>query len=311
MKQVLINTSSFGKSYPEIEELESTHRIQVNFNPYGRRLKKEELLELVNENTVGVVAGLEPYDQDVIDQSSGNMKAISRCGIGADNLASLNKEGLFIYTTPDAPTQAVAELAVSQMLSILKRLISQHNHLAQGQWQREMGSLLSGKKVGLIGFGRIGQRVAKILSAFDANVSYYDLQEIENAHASFEPNLDTLTSESDILSLHLPVTDLTQNLVNSGFLKKLKSNAILINTARGGLVNEADLASFLSKNEEAYAALDVFQNEPYSGPLTSLPNILLTPHVGSFAKEARMAMEQQALQNLIIGLKESGVIDDK
>lgn len=308
MSQVLICTSSFSKEHAELSTL-NKYGIECVFNPYKRRMTSDEVGELLKGNVVGTISGLEKISSEVLEQSAA-LKVISRCGIGSDNIDTnkAKEKGVEIFITPDAPTEAVAELTLGLILSGLRKLTRQHNALAAGNWSRQQGSLLSGKSVGLIGFGRIGQRVAKLLSAFGAVVSYYDIQVIENNIADYEPDLQKLVSNSDIISLHTPVVEATKNMVNASLLGQMKEGVLLINTARGELINEADLTSFLRKNKQSFAALDVFRQEPYQGKLCDLPNVLLTPHVGSFAKEARLEMERQALENLIMGLKKAGVI---
>jgi D-3-phosphoglycerate dehydrogenase / 2-oxoglutarate reductase len=310
MSEVLICTSSFSKEHPEFSIL-SDHGIGCQFNPYSRKLTTEELLELLTGKVVGIISGLEKITGEVIHQSR-ELKVISRCGIGSDNIdeAQALEKGIEIFVTPDAPTQAVAELTLALILSVLRKITEQHNSMVAGNWSRKMGGLLSGKTVGIIGFGRIGQRVAKLLSVFDAVVKCYDIHPVESSYAEYVSDLEELVSESDIISLHLAITDKTKSMINRALLGKMKKNVLLVNTARGELINEGDLEKFLVENKQSFAALDVFKSEPYEGNLRNLPNVILTPHVGSFAKEARMQMEKESLQNLIKGLKNAGVIHD-
>ena len=308
MSKVLICTASFSEEHPELALLKS-YGIECQFNPYNRRLSSEELSLLLTKKVVGIISGLEKITGDMINKASA-LKVISRCGIGSDNIdkEQAEKKRVEVFVTPDAPTQAVAELTIALILSALRKINEQHQAMVSGNWSRKIGGLLSGKTVGIIGFGRIGQRVAHFLSVFDVQIKYYDTKQVEKTSVEYVSDLDQLVSESDIITLHLSMTDRSAHIINTARLRKMKKNVLLVNTARGELINEVDLEQFLIENEQSFAALDVFQEEPYQGKLRNLPNVLLTPHVGSFAKEARVQMEKEALQNLIQGLKNAGVI---
>ncbi len=310
MKTILATTSSFAKGTPERLEPLQKEGLKVALNPWGRKLQKEELLHLLKEFTpVGLLAGTESITRDILQEASGYLRVISRVGAGWDNVdrEAAAELGIRVYRTPGVLTQAVAELTVGLMLSAL-RSIAHHDRLVrQGDWQKRMGGLLATKTVGLIGFGAIGKRVGELVRAFGARVLYYDpqpqLQEVAWAQGV---SLADLLAAADIISLHASGTG---EILGPGELTSLcKRGAILINTARGGLVDEAALYDCLAQGHLSYACLDVFQQEPYTGPLCGLDNVVLTCHVGSYAAEARQQMEEEAVDNLVKGLREAGVL---
>ena len=174
-----------------------------------------------------------------------------------------------------------------------------------------LGNLLSGKTVGLLGLGKIGKKVVGLLEPFNVNFLAYELKPDESFTKRYNIKivpLDTLLAESDVISIHLPSTKETRHIINSDAFSKMKKTAILINTARGDLVEEKALYDSLKNNKIAGAGLDVFENEPYSGKLKELDNTILTPHIGSSTVETRRTMDVESVNNLIKGLKEAGVL---
>jgi D-3-phosphoglycerate dehydrogenase len=210
-----------------------------------------------------------------------------------------------VYRTSGVLTQAVAELTIGLILSALRSISSNDRLIRQGKWQKTMGGLLSGKIVGIIGFGHIGQRVGELVTAFGAKVLYYDPQPMDAPWAQ-AATLPELLSQADIITIHASGKKM---ILGSDELKNIcKEGVIVINTARGGLINEAALQDCLQDGKVSFACLDVFEDEPYCGPLCSMENVILTPHVGSYAKEARILMERTAVENLLNGLREVGVL---
>jgi len=303
MKKIVITTSSFGKHDKRPLGLLGAEGYEIILNPYGRTLKKEEVIDLCG-NAVGIIAGTETLD----DETLGNLihlKVISRCGTGMDNIDidSANRLGIKVYNTPDSPTLAVAELAVGLMLNLLRKVNQMDIAIRNGKWNKLMGNLLCEKKVGIIGFGRIGQKVGKLLSAFGASLAYCD---IESKHCSIncsEKKFEEILSWADILTLHLSHSIEEKPVIGGQELNLMKKGSWLVNVSRGCVIDEASLYQVLKNNHLAGAALDVFEQEPYNGPLKELENVILTPHIGSYAKEARVGMETEAAKNLLEGLK--------
>ncbi|PJB69222.1 MAG: hydroxyacid dehydrogenase [Alphaproteobacteria bacterium CG_4_9_14_3_um_filter_47_13] len=301
MQKILITTSSFDLELPEIKTLRESG-YEVVLNPYGRRLTEAEIRELLTPDIVGLIAGLEPLTKAVIDAAP-HLRVISRCGIGMDNvdLAAAKAQGIQVFNTPDAPTKAVAELAMGLILDALRGISAQDRKIRAGEWQRPMGGLLGARTLGLIGFGRIGRKVAEYAQAFGAEIIMHDPFATDNPHyVAF----DDLLAQADIISLHIPYSKESHHLIDRKALAKMKRGSILVNTARGGLVDEQALAEALQSGHLAGASLDVYAQEPYQGILTDIENITLTAHVGSYAQEARTEQEALAARNMLIGLQD-------
>jgi D-3-phosphoglycerate dehydrogenase len=276
--------------------------LEVSLNPHKRKLTEVEVEELLRDID-GLIAGVEPLTEKVM-KSASRLKVISRCGVGMDSvdLEAAEKLGIKVFNTPDAVTPAVAELTIGLMLSCLRHIPQSHDIIKNGHWSKQMGYLLKGKRVGIIGFGRIGAEVGRLVSAFGADVLYHDPADVSCPAGAECVDKDTLIQSADIISLHASCGKRQCPLIGSDEIKKMKNSAMLINTSRGELVDEQALYYALSKGEVLAAGIDVFQNEPYTGPLRELDNVVLTCHIGSYAKEARARMELEAAENLLRGL---------
>ena len=257
--------------------------------------------------TVGMNAGVEPITARVLQQAEG-LKVISRCGVGVENvdLNAARSLGIAVTNTPNAPTQAVAELTIGLIFNLLRRISFLDRELRKGNWIKETGSLMRGKKVGIIGLGHIGKRVAEMLLALGAKVAGTDIQaDYKWIQTNQVPlvSLEELLQQSEILCLHVSHTVSNKHLIGKKEIEAMPKGAYLINTSRGEVVDHDALYSMLNNGHLSGAALDVFDQEPYTGPLTRLDNVILTPHIGSYAREARVEMEIQAAENLIEGLR--------
>jgi len=255
-----------------------------------------------------VIAGTENYTKEILIKLP-NLKVISRLGVGMDNidLAYAQDQGLKVYKTKTTPALAVAELTLGFILDLLRKINNQNNQLKTGVWNKQMGELLTGKTLGIVGLGNIGKQLVKLLSGFNLNIIAYDLYQDEFFAKKFNilyVDLDELLQKSDIISLHLNLTGKTNQLFNYNSFKRMKRNAILINASRGEIIDENALVKALDEELIQGAGLDVFENEPYLGPLVNYDNVILTPHIGAYAKEIRMQMELEAAENLIRGLNE-------
>lgn len=299
MKKVAITTTSFGKYDEKPLNVLKEYGLEIFLNPYGRKLVKEEVVETC-ENALGIIAGTETIDVDILGKLP-DLKVISRCGGGLDNVDvdTAHRLGIKVFNTPDAPTVAVAELTVGLILNLLRKVNQMDFAIRTGKWNKLMGNLLSGKKVGIIGFGRIGKKVAKLLKTFDCEVNYYDIKTENEVSGCERMDMDELLKISDIISIHVSSND---RIIGEKEINLMKKNAFLVNTSRGGVVDERILYKALKDKCMLGAALDVFWQEPYSGQLKELDNIILTPHIGSYAKESRVEMEMQAVENLLKGL---------
>ena len=306
--KVAITTSSFGKyDTSPLDRLRREH-IQYILNPYGRKLSKAEVVDLA-KGVDGIIAGTETLDDWVLNNLHG-LKVVSRCGVGMDNvdLNTAEKRGVKVFNTPYGPTLAVAELTVGLILDLLRKITQMDKELKHGTWKKRMGNLLFGKKVGIIGFGRIGKRVGELLTAFETELAYCDLEPKTCAYNCDKREFHEIISWADILTLHLSSSVSCCPVIGLRELHSMQKGGWLINVSRGGVVDEEALFRVLTEGQLAGAALDVFDQEPYTGPLRELDNIILTPHIGSYAREARVTMELQAVENLIDGLIGSEVL---
>jgi D-3-phosphoglycerate dehydrogenase len=305
MDKIFISTASFGEydRWP-IGALERKG-LEARLNPYGRTLNAEETPHFLN-GVIGLIAGTEVLDRKVLS-SSPLLKVISRCGAGMDNidLKAAEELGIKVFNTPDAPTLAVAELTITLIFVLLRHVIEADNSIRQGKWKKYMGNLLHNKKAGIIGLGRIGKKVAELLIPFGVEILCCEPNPDEkfiNTYSVKNLPLEDVLSNSDIITLHLPPDTGRGYFIGKREIGLMKKSAFLINTARGNLIDEEALIYALKNNKICGAGMDVYEKEPYNGPLKELANVVLTSHMGSYAKESRIEMERQAVENLINGL---------
>jgi len=305
--QVLISTSSFNlDNFTQLSDLENAG-VEVKLNPFAARLTEDQVIELLGTETIGLIAGLEPLTKSVL-QAAKSLKVIARVGTGLDSvdLAAAKQLGITVLNTPDAPTKAVAELTLAHILGLLRNVSQADRQIRSGVWKGLMGSLLETKTVGIVGFGRIGKRVATLLSAFGASVIISDAQVEQSDYPNVE--LDELCIKSDILSLHLPYSEVTHHIINEKHLNLMKKGSYILNISRGGLVDEEALLTALKSGHLAGAALDCFEQEPYEGELSKLETVQITAHMGSYARETRDLMEREASQLLVNALHEKNLL---
>jgi D-3-phosphoglycerate dehydrogenase len=305
--QILISTSSFNlDNFSELSVIRSSG-IKVKLNPFKTRLTEDQVIELLGAESVGLIAGLESLNSRVL-RSATALKVIARVGTGLDSvdLGEAAKLGIKVLNTPDAPTSAVAELTLGHILGLLRNIAKADRQIRDNKWQGQMGSLLETKTVGVVGFGRIGQRVAKLVASFGAKVivsdPYTDTTEYENCA------LDELCQRVDVLTLHLPYVEKTHNLIGSRQFQLMKKGSFVINVSRGGLIDEIALLQALESEHIAGAALDCFEQEPYLGPLSKLECVQMTAHMGTYARETRDQMEREASLLLVKALREMKIV---
>jgi len=302
--KIVITTTSFAKFDNSPLQLLNNAGYDVVLNPYGRTLTGDEVVELAKD-AAGLIAGTESLDRFVLENLS-SVRIISRCGAGMDNidLVAAAELNIKLDNTPFGPTLAVAELTVGLILDLLRKTTLMDREMRTGIWKKHMGNLLRGKRVGIIGFGRIGQTTGELLRAFGCEIGYYDSITIEGLKdlKIERMEMDELLRKSDIVTIHVS-GKYGKPLLGAKEIEMMKKGTWLVNVARGGVVDEEALFNALKNGRLAGAALDVFEKEPYNGPLKNLENIILTPHIGSYAKEARVEMEMQAARNLIEGLR--------
>jgi D-3-phosphoglycerate dehydrogenase / 2-oxoglutarate reductase len=299
---VAISTSSFGKESPAPLEALAAAGFEVRDNPHGRTLSTEEA-RIHLAGAVGLVAGTEKLTGELL-RGLPELRAIARVGVGVDgvDLAAARERGIAVSNTPTAHVHAVAELALGGLMAVLRRLPAGDAAIRAGSWTKPMGRLLAGKTVGVVGFGRVGQAFARLCRGFGVTLLAFDPAADAAAAAALEVSVvsfDELLGAADVVSLHLPYARIAHHLLGPAQLACLKRDAVIVNTARGGLIDDGALAAHLAEHPLAGAYLDCFEREPYVGPLTTLPNVVLSAHIGSYAREARVQMEGEAVANLL------------
>lgn len=304
--KILTSPSSMGQVGPQPFDLLNQNGFEIINNPYGRKLTENEVIELAKD-CIGIVAGVEPLTKYVLDKLS-KLKCISRVGVGMDSvdLDYAKQKGIIVINTPDGPTRSVAEMTIALTFSLLRKIPQADANIKNGVWKKETGNLLFGKTIGIVGLGRIGKMVAELFSKLGNNVEGYDLfpdKEWAKQNSIDIVDLDKLIHDSDIISLHIPPNKDKSAIIGKNQLSRMKKTAFLINAARGGVVDETILFELLKEEKIAGAAIDVFSEEPYDGPFITLNNVVLTPHLGSYAAEGKLQMEIDAVNNLISVLK--------
>lgn len=307
--KILVTTSSFSSAADtELAQLRGAG-YEIVLNPHRRRLSEDEAQALLAPDVVGMIAGVEPLTRRVLSGAKG-LKVISRCGIGLDgvDLEAARDFGIEVLNTPDAPSGAVAELTLGLTLAVLRKIALADRQVRAGQWRSQMGRLLSAQVAGVVGYGRIGRRVAALFGAFGCRVLACDPVATTAAPGITLCGLDELLAQADIVSLHLPIAPDTVRLIDAARIARMKKGAVLVNVSRGGLVDEAALHQALVAGHLGGAALDVFEQEPYAGPLTDVDQVVLTAHMGSATEESRAVMEKEAASNLVRGLAAKGLM---
>lgn len=298
MPKALITTVPFADKDRSPLKLLEDAGIEYLINPIGRKLKEDELAKMVADFDL-LIAGTEPITKKVME-SGKNLRLISRVGIGLDNVDLLTAKelGIQVSYTPDAPAAAVAELTIGFMLTLLREVHVANTQMHRGIWHRYFGRRVSEVTIGIIGAGRIGRGVIQRLSSF--NPSQILVNDVRgdlkfDAMPWVKPaTKDEIYNTADLISLHVPLTSQTKNMIRYADLKQMKKDAMIINTSRGGIVNENELAEVLYEGHLAGAAIDVFEHEPYDGELRNVERCLMTAHMGSMSVDCRIRMEIEA-----------------
>jgi D-3-phosphoglycerate dehydrogenase / 2-oxoglutarate reductase len=305
MKKVFISTTSFAIFSNKPIDLLKSHNFKVELNQMGRKLTSQEIQSSLSE-CAGVIAGTETYSINTL-KNLPSLKIISRLGVGLDNidLDFAKKSKIAIYKTQTTPAPAVAELTLGLILDLFRKISYQNNLMKIRKWKKEMGLLLEGKTIGIIGLGTIGRKLVKITKGLNLKYIAYDI--IQDDSFAMENgvqyvSLNDIYTQSDIITIHLNLSNETRHLIDYNALRKMKKDAVLINTSRGEIIDENALIKSLNEKNIRGAGLDVFDKEPYSGSLLNFDNVITTPHIGAYAKEIRMKMEIEAAENLVQGL---------
>jgi D-3-phosphoglycerate dehydrogenase len=301
IQSVLIGPSSFAEiDKGPLEKLVGAG-FRVVDNPYKRKLTRLELKNLLRDDVCGIIAGLEPLDRDVLQGTK--LKVISRVGSGLSNvdLEAAREFGITVCSTPNGPTEAVAELTLGALLGMLRMIPQMSMSLHQGKWGKRIGTQLQGKTVVVVGYGRIGRRVGELLRPFGVKLIVVDPK--VTAAALSDERLMSLPQAlplADIMTLH---NSGEACLIGEDEIARMKKGVFLLNVARGGVISETALAEGIRTGKVAGAWVDTFTQEPYQGALQDLPQVTLTPHVGSYTSECRIGMETEAVDNFLSAMR--------
>lgn len=289
-------------------------KYEVEVSTKSRNLTKEELIENVEGKDAILCLLTDTIDKEVISAGN-NLKVISNYAVGYDNIdvTTATKKGIAVTNTPGVLTEATAEIAWSLMMAVARNVVEGDKFVRKDRFEGwdptlMLGHELHGKTLGIVGMGNIGSKVAEISQGFDMEVLYHNRSRNERIEKKVDAEyveIDRLLKESDFVSLHVPLTEETENLIGERELELLGSDSYLINTARGEVVDEDALVEFLKENKIAGAGIDVYANEPHGAnpDYYDLRNVVLTPHLGSASYKAREGMAKMAAENLIAVLE--------
>lgn len=299
--KISVSTVAFSSNKILVEELKK-HFTNVTINEKGIRIPEDELVNFYKDSD-GIIVGLEKITPQILDQLP-KLKVIAKYGVGLDNidLSACADRNIRIGWSGGVNKRSVAEMALGFMLALSRNLFITSNQLKEGIWNKNGGYQLTEKCIGIIGCGNIGKELIEILKPFNCTILVNDIVNLGDfgANKIKQVEKEVIYKESDIISIHTPLNEETLDLINLEVFNKMKRSSFLINTSRGGIVNEKDLKHALSSGIISGAALDVYDEEPPSDlEFMKLPNLICTPHTGGNAEEAVLAMGISAIEHLI------------
>jgi len=307
MPKIFISNFPFARESSKPLDILNKTGWDIKINTLNRKLKSKELIDYALD-CEGLIAGTE--NLEYLIEKSVKLRIISRIGIGLDSvpLKLCKDKGIMVTYTPDAVTDAVVEFTIGLMISLTRHIVKADSEIRKNIWIRHMGKRIEESVIGIIGLGRVGTKVCKYLLSFkpmqvlvnDIKDKSKEIETLRNKGLNIlSSSKDEIYKKSDIISIHTPLTHKTKNMISTEEFNLMSKNTFLINTARGGIIDEHALYSVLEKNQIAGAAMDVFENEPYHDKLCELKNIILTQHMGSFSYDCRMNMELQASEAIL------------
>lgn len=301
--KILITPRSFASISKKPMEMLKGKGYEIVKNETGKPLNNKEMSELI-EDVDGIIIGIDDLNAGIIKQAH-NLNVISKYGVGVDNIdiKAATTQGIVVTNTPKANIDAVADLTFALMLALARRIPEADRETKAGNWKKFIGTSVWRKKLGVIGLGKIGRQVVKRARGFEMEILCYDIIQDEEFARQFGVryvDLETLLKESDYITIHTPLNNATKGIIGYKELEMINENAFLINTSRGGIIDEKALYDALKNNKIKGAALDSYKDEPLkNSPLVELKNIIMTSHNGAYTKEAINNMGVQAAQNLI------------
>lgn len=305
--KIVVTANAFSKNEILVNQLKKfTDNIVLNTT--GRYTKDELISNLKDAD--GAIVGLDKIDKSILQECK-NLKIVAKYGVGLDNInvADCKNANIAVGWTGGVNKTSVAEMTLGYMLMLIRNLYVTSNKLKDGIWNKSGGFQLSGKTIGIIGVGHIGKEVIRLLEPFRCKILVNDIidqKEYYKKNNLIEVSKEQIFQESDIITIHTPFTEDTENLVTLDKLKGMKNSAYIINTARGGIINENDLKVAIKDGIIAGAAIDAYVTEPPADEeFISLANLIATPHIGGNAKEAVEAMGFSAIKHLEIFFKDN------
>ncbi len=289
MKPKILVAEKIHKNALDLAATYADVSLETNLTP-------QELIKRIPDYDALVVRSATKVTKEVINAAK-NLKIIGRAGVGMDNIDvdAASKKGILVVNSPEASTIAVAELVFGSLLALNRKIVHAHHSMKSGKWERSKfeGSEVYGKNLGIVGFGRIGREVAIRAKAFGMHVLVYDPNISAESCAGYDvkyyKELDEMLKHADVVTIHVPLTPKTRDLIGKEQFRLMKRSAVVINLARGGIINEEALYDALKDNVIRGAALDVYVSEPLdSSPLAQLDNIVMTPHLGASTEEAQI-----------------------
>jgi len=300
---IVVTPRSFSSTSDKPKNILESKNYNIDYNNTGKPYSQEEMIKKV-QNCDGIIVGIDPLNKKVLKNAK-NLKIISKYGVGTDNIdiEYCKKNDIIVTNTPHANNKAVADLAFGLMLNLARRINEADRKTHAGQWGKIIGDAVNNKTLGIIGLGKIGKEVVKRAKGFDMDILVFDIvkdQEFKEEYDIEYTEFEELLNKSDFISIHTPLNENTRNLITYTELDKMKSTAYLINTSRGGIVDEDDLYKALKEKIIKGAALDAYVKEPpENSPLKELDNIIMTSHMGAYTVEAIEKMGVEAVKNLI------------
>jgi D-3-phosphoglycerate dehydrogenase len=310
-----VTSYPYGLSSRDPLELLAQAGFEIRLSPHERKHSPAETAALLGEVDV-LLAGTEPLPAEVLAAGLPRLRHVARVGVGLDGLDVdfCRAHGIAVTYTPDAPARSVVEQVFGLLICLGRRLVEAHENMRQGRWTRLTGVLWTGKTLGILGCGRIGKQVAEIARAMRMEVIAHDIVEDRvwaARHGVRYVGLDELLAESLAITVHLPLDESTENILCAARLRQMRPGSYLLNTCRGEVLDETALEACLRDGHLAGAALDVYRQEPYRGPLASLPNVICCCHQGSCSFDGRYQMEMGSAENAVAFQRREAIQADR
>ena len=309
---ICVNSHPFGECGSKPKILLRDSGFIVKYNPFKKKLTEEDIIA-VSKEAHGIIAGTEPYTKKALAEFK-NLKVISRVGAGFDSvdLDYCRKHGITVTYTPGAPTQGVAEFTLGFIIGLLRNSFSARDKLKSGVWEKQIGTLVSENIIGILGVGRIGKKVIELLAPFNPTIYGCDIKPDYDFGRKYNINWVShadLYESCSLVSIHIPLNEMNQHFISDNEIALMKNGIYLINTARGKIVDELAILRGLDSGKIKKFAADVFEKEPYSGPLINHPDVICTPHIAAAAYKTRFLMELGATEDCIRVLSEQAPLN--